>query len=174
MQPDEHLRYPIGKFSPKENYTEQEREEFINSISRLPVEVEEAYRKAVPHVLTTPYRDGGWTFAQVIHHLADSHMNAYIRMKWTLTEETPLIKAYDETRWAVTPEISSDPIFSINILNALHAKWTVLLRALSEKELKRQFIHPETQKHISLERMLALYAWHGQHHVAHLHLVLRK
>ena len=100
--------------------------------------------------------------------MADSHMNAYIRFKWTLTEETPMIKAYNEKIWAETPETKGDPNLSIALLTSLHAKWIVLLRGLTASDLKKEFIHPETKKHIRLENLMGLYAWHGEHHLAHI------
>ena len=118
--------------------------------------------------LDTPYRKGGWTVRQVIHHLADSHMNAYIRMKWTLTENTPLIKAYDEKAWAETGETKLDPQISLDLRKSLHTKWVMLINSFSKADLKREFTHPETKKNQSLEKMIAMYAWHSNHHLAHI------
>ena len=103
-----------------------------------------------------------------LHHLPESHLNAYIRFKWTLTEDTPTIKPYDENAWAQTPEIYLDPAISINLLKALHTKWVALLRSLSPQDLQRQYIHPETKKYNRLDNMTAMYAWHGEHHLAHI------
>jgi len=124
--------------------------------------------------LDTTYRDGGWTARQVIHHVSDSHMNAYIRFKWTLTEQTPLIKAYNEKLWAETPEVKSNPELSLHLLKALHAKWVVLLKSLSPDDLQREYIHPETKRNFRLASVLALYAWHCDHHLAHLKIVAEK
>ncbi|MBL7856175.1 MAG: putative metal-dependent hydrolase [Cyclobacteriaceae bacterium] len=168
---DDHLRYPIGKFSPKEVYSAEELNSLIDQIGMLPQKVEESIAGFSTLQFDTPYREGGWTIRQVIHHLADSHMNAYIRFKWTLTESTPVIKAYDEKLWANTPETNADSLLSVTLLKALHAKWVLLLRSLTPEDLKREFIHPETRKHISLHQMIALYAWHGQHHVGHINIV---
>ena len=121
--------------------------------------------------LDTPYRPGGWTLRQVVHHVPDSHMNAYVRFKWTLTEETPMIKAYDEKLWAETPEVKADPDISVNLLKALHVKWVALLRSFTMDDLQREYIHPETKKNIRLDRMVALYAWHGDHHLGHLNII---
>ncbi len=170
--PELNRSYPIGKFIPKENYLPEELNGFVEQIESLPEKLENAYRQLTVEQLDLPYRPGGWTARQVMHHLADSHMNAYIRFKWALTEDTPLIKAYDEKAWAVTPETKADPQLSINLVRALHKKWTLLLRSLSAADLQKQFIHPETNQHIPLNRMIALYAWHGEHHLAHLRLIL--
>jgi hypothetical protein len=127
-----------------------------------------------PGALDIAYREGGWTARQVLHHLPDSHLNAYIRFKWTLTEATPTIKAYDEKGWAETPDTKGDPTVSLTLLRALHAKWTVLLQSLDDSQFKREFIHPDTRRHLSLARMAATYAWHGQHHLGHLKIVAGK
>ena len=174
MNEDEELRYPIGKFQPKDSYTTEETAQNIASIENLPFQVEQLAGSFSEEQLSTRYRDGGWTARQVLHHLADSHMNAYVRFKWTLTEETPIIKAYDEKAWAETPETTLTPAISLALLKALHVKWTALLKRLDDKSLKREFIHPETKRHIRLERMVALYAWHGHHHLGHLKIVANK
>ncbi len=171
---DESLRYPIGKFSPKETYTDHEISENILRIETLPAKVESLIKSFNQKQFDTPYRDGGWTARQVIHHMADSHMNGYIRVKWTLTEDTPTIKAYDEKRWAETPEVKLDPSISLDLLKALHPKWAALLRHLGNADLQRQFLHPDTQKHVRLDRFIALYAWHGEHHLGHLKIVATK
>ncbi len=165
---EDSLRYPIGKFLPKDEYTKNEIDLFVSRIESLPAKLEKEVSTLTPSQLDTPYRDGGWTVRQVIHHMADSHMNAYIRFKWTLTEETPMIKAYNEKIWAETPETKGDPNLSIALLTSLHAKWIVLLRGLTASDLKKEFIHPETKKHIRLENLMGLYAWHGEHHLAHI------
>lgn len=167
-------QYPIGKFSPKDSYNSEERERFIRSIETLPGEIEKLVKNFTPVQWATPYREGGWTARQVVHHIADSHMNAYIRVKWALTEDMPLIKAYDEKAWATTPEIDADVVLSLNLLRALHAKWVVLLRAVPDSQLNRAFIHPDTKKQNTIERMIALYSWHGEHHLGHLKLIAGK
>lgn len=167
-------RYPIGKFSPQSSYTLQEIASHIDQIERLPELLHAEIQSLSDEQLDTPYREGGWTVRQVVHHLADSHMNAYIRIKWTLTEESPVIKAYDEKAWAETPEIKAEPALSITFLAALHAKWVRLARLLSPSELAREFIHPETKKTQRIDRMIALYAWHGTHHLAHISNLKKK
>ncbi len=172
MLPLDQLQYPIGKFAPKDSYTSEEIATLILSIENIPSKIEEAYKTLFPTLIDTPYRPDGWTGRQLIHHVADSHMNAYIRFKWTLTEDTPTIKAYNEKAWAKTYETKQDPALSIALLKALHTKWVTLLRALTKDDHQKSFAHPETGKHIRLDRLLALYAWHGEHHLAHLKLIL--
>lgn len=140
----------------------------LERIETLPAKLEQLINGLTDHQLDTPYREGGWTVRQVVHHMADSHMNAYIRTKWILTEDSPLIKAYFEKLWAETPETKSEPSLSLNLLKALHRKWVVLLRSLGQDHLKRELLHPETKKAISLHNLVAMYAWHGDHHAAHI------
>ena len=161
-------RYPIGKFQPAETYSTTERDSFIDRIASLPERLQVAANGLTDSQLDTPYRDGGWTLRQVVHHIADSHLNAYVRVKWTLTEESPLIKAYNEKAWATTPETKADPALSLVFIQALHAKWVTLLRGLREEDVKRHFVHPETKKSVRIEHLIALYAWHGDHHLAHI------
>ena len=168
------LKYPIGKFSPLESYSQAELSQAINVIESLPERIEILTRTFSAKQWETPYREGGWTARQVVHHISDSHLNAYVRIKWTLTEDNPLIKAYNEKLWAETPEVSLDPTLSIGLLIALHLKWTALLRLIRPEDLKRQFVHPETKKQVSIERMIALYAWHSEHHYAHLKIIAGK
>lgn len=168
------LQYPIGKFSAQESYSAEEIKACINRIEALPAKVEALIRNFSEAQYNTPYREGGWTARQVLHHMADSHMNAYIRFKWTLTEDTPMIKAYDEKRWAETPETSLDPTLSVNLLKALHTKWVALLKLIKPEDLRRQFLHPETKKYVPLDRLIATYAWHSDHHYGHLEIVAKK
>jgi len=168
---DETLRYPIGRFTPQEAYTEQELGDCIQRIESLPHRIDFLIKSFSPRALDRTYRDGGWSGRQVIHHLSDSHINAYIRLKWTLTENTPLIKAYDEKRWAETPEVKLDPAISLDLLKALHAKWVGLLKSLTTTDLQREYTHPETKKNVRLDRLLAMYAWHGDHHLGHLKII---
>jgi len=167
LQPDPD-RYPIGKFKPASEYTTLEIADFISRIETLPVKLSHAVTGLNDNQLDTPYREGGWTIRQVIHHVADSHMNAYIRIKWTLTEDSPVIKAYDEKGWAETPETKLAIDLSLNLLQSLHAKFVSLAKRISQKDLSRSFIHPDTKKEISLGQLLGMYAWHGEHHLAHV------
>ena len=171
---DEALRFPTGRFIHQESYSPQEVQVNIVRIEQIPEKVEAFAQRFSPQLWDTKYRDGGWTARQVVHHMADSHLNAYVRCKWTLTESTPVIKAYDEKAWAETPETKLDPLFSILFLKALHTKWTALLKALTPEDLKKEYIHPDTKKNVPLDRLVALYAWHGEHHLAHLQIVADK
>ncbi|NOT73835.1 MAG: putative metal-dependent hydrolase [Cyclobacteriaceae bacterium] len=161
-------RYPIGKFEPKESYSMEDVSKNIDRIASLPAKLENAVRGLNDAQLDTPYRDGGWTVRQVVHHVADSHMNAYIRYKWTLTEDNPVIKAYFEKEWAVTPETSAPIALSLPLIHSLHSKWIVLLKGLKKEDLRKEFTHPETKKQVPLDRLTATYAWHGEHHLAHI------
>ena len=165
---EDEVRYPIGKFTPRENYTAEDLQQFIRRIESLPAKIEEAARPLTAKQLNTAYREGGWTLRQVLHHIPESHMNAYIRFKWALTEETPTIKPYNEKAWAETPEIVLDPRISIDLLKALHVKWVALLKSLSPKDLQKQYLHPDTKRYNRLDNMVAMYAWHGEHHLAHI------
>lgn len=174
MNSDEQLRYPIGKLKSEESYTLDQVKANIKRIEAIPAQFEKIASTLSPQQLNTSYREGGWTAKQVLHHVPDSHLNAYIRIKWALTEETPTIKAYDEKAWADTYETQADPSISIALLKALHAKWVVLLNELSEKDLERKFFHPDSKKYIRLDQAIATYAWHGEHHLGHLKIVAGK
>jgi uncharacterized damage-inducible protein DinB len=167
------LRYPIGKFQYPAEVTAPERLLYIEQIAETPANLRAALENLTQEQLDTPYRPQGWTVRQVVHHVPDSHMNSYIRFHWALTEENPTIKAYDETRWAELPDARTGPVeMSLTLLDALHVRWIALLRSLSEHDLKRTFQHPELGS-LPLDKVLALYAWHGRHHVAHI-TALRK
>ena len=162
------LRYPIGKFQFPAEVSDNDRELFIEQIAETPANLRASIEGLSEAQLETPYRPDGWTIRQVIHHVPDSHLNSYIRFRLALTEEEPLIKAYHEDRWAELKDARSAPVeISLALLDALHVRWTELLRALSKEELSRTFRHPELGP-IRLEQNLALYAWHGRHHVAHI------
>jgi hypothetical protein len=167
------LRYPIGKFAFAGPPDEQQRQTWIDDIARAPAALRAALRGLTPPQIETPYRDGGWTIRQVTHHVPESHMNAYIRFKLALTEEAPTIKPYLEDRWATLPDVQSTPLeVSLALLDSLHDRWVRLLRSLAPSDWKRTFHHPELGT-MALERNLALYSWHGRHHVAHI-VELRK
>jgi hypothetical protein len=162
------LRYPIGKFTTEGVALAAERGHFIEQIERTPAELRAAVQGLSPEQLDTPYRLEGWTVRQVVHHLPDSHMNSFIRCKLALTEEEPTIKPYDEDLWARLGDVRNTPIeVSLRLLESLHHRWVVLLRSLGNADWSRKFRHPELGA-MSLERNLALYAWHGRHHVAHI------
>ena len=161
-------RYPIGKFIFDGPTNEEQRKKLIDDIEQAPAALRAAIKNLSPQQIGTPYRDGGWTVRQVVHHVPESHMNAYIRFKLALTEDAPTIKPYMEDRWAVTPEVQSTPLeASLTLLDALHSRWVRLLRSLQPADWKRTFQHPELGS-VSLEKNLALYAWHGRHHAAHI------
>lgn len=163
------LRYPVGKFERRDRLTSAERPSLIDQIAAAPARLREAVKSLGPKQLDTPYRDGGWTVLQVAHHLPDSHMNAYSRFKLALTEDTPMIKPYDETRWAELSDSRDTPVeTSLTLLEALHDRWVRLLRAMSDKDFQRTLKHPEHEGTMTLDSMLVLYAWHGRHHVGHI------
>jgi uncharacterized damage-inducible protein DinB len=164
----EDLQYPIGKFDFKGPSTAEQRRRWIETIAQAPNELRYALQGLNAEQLDTPYRPGGWTIRQVAHHLPDSHMNSYVRFRLALTEDEPVIKSYQEDRWAELPDARTAPVeTSLQLLDALHERWTLLLLSLTEADFSRTFRHPELGL-ISLERNLALYAWHGQHHVAQI------
>lgn len=166
---DETLRYPIGRFSPPEEVTLPDRNRYLEEIEHLPDLLRTTVSGLTDSQLDTPYREGGWTVRQVVHHVPDSHLNSYVRFRWALTEEQPTIKAYYEDRWAELPDASSAPIeYSLQLLDATHRRWMLLLRAMSDSDYARSFVHPEMQKTWRLDTTLALYVWHGKHHVAHI------
>lgn len=162
------LRYPIGKFSFPESTTSQERKEWIREISEAPLKLRTAVAGLSPEQLDTPYRPNGWTVRQVIHHVPESHLNSYIRFKLALTEDTPLIKPYDEGLWADLPDVGVTPVeVSLTLLESLHQRWVRVLDLITDADYARQFRHPELGL-VRLDQNLALYAWHGKHHVAHI------
>lgn len=165
----ESLKYPIGKYEPKE-YSEEQKEEWMADVRFLPQAIEHAIQGLDEHQLQTPYRDGGWTVHQLVHHVADSHMNAYIRFKLGYTEENPTIKPYEEALWAETADVKNLPInVSLTILHAVHQRWDVFLKSLTEEDLKQKSVfHPEHKKQITLWNLLGMYAWHSRHHTAHI------
>jgi hypothetical protein len=161
-------RYPIGRFTPGPNPTPETRSRYIEQIAGTPLLMRQAIAGLTEDQLDTPYRDGGWTVRQVIHHVPDSHLNAYIRFKWALTEDSPTIKAYDEATWATLKDSELTPVdVSLTLLESLHARWTVLLRSLKPEDFRRRFVHPESGPH-DVDWLLGLYSWHGNHHIAHI------
>lgn len=164
----EKLRYPIGKFSQPENITQETIDSWINTIAKFPEYLKNEVQKLQEKDLELTYREGGWTIRQLVHHCANSHMNSFIRFKLALTEDTPTIKPYKEDKWACLAD-SLQPIeSSIKILEGLHQRWATLLESLSEEDLKKQFINPESKKVISIETAIGIYAWHCNHHLTHV------
>lgn len=162
------LRFPIGDFVPPTDSGKESRDQAIARIAETPERLRAAVQGLNEDQLDTPYREGGWTLRQVVHHLPDSHLNAYIRLKLALTEPAPVIKPYNEAAWANLADTTSVPIdVSLNLLEALHQRWVSLLRSMSDDDFRREYVHPETGRH-ALDHLLALYAWHGAHHVAHV------
>jgi uncharacterized damage-inducible protein DinB len=162
------LRYPIGKFDPSLDVTETGRQELIEGIAAAPVRLRQAISGLSPEQLDAPYRPEGWTVRQTAHHLADSHINGYVRCKLALTEAEPAIKTYAENLWAeLTDGRDADPAVSLSLLDALHERWVMLLRALSPENFARTLYHPEWGV-LRLDVVLALYDWHGCHHTAHI------
>ncbi len=161
-------RFPIGKFHYEGSPSEEQRRTFIAQIERTPAEMRAAVAGLSAQQLDIPYRDGGWTVRQVVHHIPDSHMNAYVRFKLALTEDEPTIKPYAEDRWAKLGDTESTPIeVSLALLENLHDRWVRLLRSLGPEDWKRAFKHPDLGL-MPLDKNLALYAWHGRHHTAHI------
>jgi len=162
------LRYPIGKFHFEGPLTESLKQASLADIARAPANLRAAVNGLSDVQLDTPYRPGGWTVRQVVHHVPDSHLNSYVRFKLGLTEDEPTIKPYAEDRWAELADTKSTPIeVSLTLLESLHDRWVRLLRSLTPEEWKRTFRHPELGA-MTLEKTLALYAWHGRHHVTHI------
>jgi hypothetical protein len=162
------LRYPIGEFSFPEGPTPEQRRVWITEIAETPAKLRAAAGGLTQRQLDTPYRPGGWTVRQVVHHVPESHLNSYVRFKLALTEDAPIIKPYDEARWAETPDVFATPVeVSLTLLESLHQRWVHLLDRMTDADFARSFQHPEIGL-VRLDRNLALYAWHGRHHVAHI------
>ena len=168
------LRYPIGVFVHVGPVERADRERWMDDLAALPDAMRSVVMGIPAEALDQPYRPGGWTLRQVIHHVPDSHLNAYIRFKWALTEDAPTIKPYDERGWAELADIDATPIrTSLDLLESLHARWTTLLRHLTEADWARTYVHPEsgTQR---LDWTVGSYAWHGRHHLAHITTALAR
>jgi hypothetical protein len=161
------LQYPIGRFTLPESTTAAQRRAWIQEVTRAPRELRAIVAGLTPEQIDTPYRPGGWTVRQVVHHVPDSHMNAFVRFKLALTEDQPAIKPYDEARWAVLADATLPVEPSLDLLEALHVRWVRLLESMSERDYQRTFAHPESGVW-RLDQYLAQYAWHGRHHIAHV------
>jgi hypothetical protein len=164
-------RYPLGKFEWPQNIESSDRQRWIATLAELPSALREATAGLSDEQLSTPYREGGWTVRQVVHHVADSHMNSYVRFKLGLTEDTPTIKPYDEAAWAELRDTAVVPVAtSLCLIDCLHQRWVALLQGMSDADWKRSIKHPELGS-VSLENLLALYDWHSRHHTAHIRSV---
>lgn len=162
------LRYPIGEFKFEGALTDDERQAFIGKIEETPARMRAAVAGLTEPQLDTPYRPEGWTVRQVVHHVPESHLNSYVRFKLAITEDVPVIKPYFEDRWAELDDARQAPIaLSLDLLEALHGRWIWFLRSLKQKDFQRTFRHPELGI-VSVDKNIALYAWHGPHHVAHI------
>ena len=164
----EDLRYPIGKYVPQP-FSGKQLQDWLIDVTFLPQHLENAILNLDEGQLNTPYRPDGWTVKQLVHHVADSHMNAYIRFKLGLTEDNPTIKPYDEGAWANLRDTRNLPInISLTLLHALHVRWVEILKDISTSDWNRTVFHPEQKKEITLWHLLGMYAWHSKHHVAHV------
>ena len=161
------LRYPTGRFQRPPSLDTTARAKAIETIAATPARLRDAVRGLTPEQIETPYRPGGWTVRQVVHHVPDSHLNAYIRFKLALTENEPTIKPYDESEWAKLADIRVPLETSLALLDAVHERWVAILQAMTSADFERMLVHPETGRQ-RLDQMLALYAWHGPHHTAHV------
>ena len=168
MSDNQQLSFPIGKFAPPAEIGQEQVKTWIEDIAALPAKLRAAVEGLTDEQLDTPYREGGWTPRQIAHHVPESHMNAYIRFKLALTEDNPTIKPYAEDRWAQLDDTQSTPVeVSLQLLESLHERWVRLLRSLTPDQWKRTFRHPDMGE-MTLDKTLALYVWHGKHHVAHI------
>lgn len=162
------VRYPIGQFV-EQPFSETQFQQWLLDIELLPKFVEQAILNLDQFQLDTPYRLDGWTIQQVVHHLADSHMNAFIRFKLGLTEDNPIIKPYEENAWANLDDTKNIPVnVSITLLYALHTRWVELLKSIKNEQWSRTVFHPAKQEKVTLFDLLGMYAWHGKHHTAHI------
>lgn len=162
----EQLRFPIGRYQLPEVYPPEMQDEWITAIEALPQWLDICIENLDEDQLDTPYRPGGWTVNQVIHHIADSHMNAYIRLKLALTEESPVVKPYDEKLWAEMADVNTVPVnVSVTLLHALHRRMGQVLRNMNTEDWERTYYHPEHERYVPLWELADLYAWHGRHHM---------
>lgn len=165
----EQLRYPVGRFEPPDTHHPEMQDEWIDVIEALPKWMDVCIENLDEAQLDTPYRPGGWTVKQVIHHLADSHMNAYIRLKLALTEDSPVIKPYEEKLWAEMADVDIVPVnVSITLLHALHIRWGQTLRNMNPEDWERTYYHPEHERYVPMWEMTDMYAWHCRHHMEHI------
>ena len=170
---NEDLRFPIGKFNSDFEMTDELRQSFIETISNFPDELFEAVKNLWDEQLDTAYRPGGWTVRQVVHHIADSHINSYVRFKLALTEDVPTIRPYYEDRWAEMEDSKLPIDFSMRIIRGVHVRWATILNRMSDADFKRRLIHPDSGEW-RLDKFLGLYDWHSRHHLAHITTLAEK
>lgn len=170
----EKLKYPIGKFITPSSISLDQINGYIHQIETLPQRLRWLVQDLMEIQLETPYRPEGWTVRQVIHHLPDSHMNSLIRFKLAMTEDRPLIRPYDEASWAELPDNKAPVEISLDLLGAVHARWVILLRNMSGADWERVFVHPEHREEFRLDEALAMYAWHGNHHLAQIECLVER
>ena len=168
------LRYPIGVMPAPLTFNELELKNWISDIEKLPAQLRTATQNLTPLQLDTPYRPEGWTVRQVVHHVADSHINAYIRLKNTLTEDNPTIKPYEEHLWAELPDSKMPIEISLKIIENIHLRMVEILRGVSATDFERPFFHPGSKKTFKIGSLAAMYSWHGQHHLAHVENIVKR
>jgi hypothetical protein len=165
----EELKFPIGRFEKPDTITKEQITQWIDAISAFPTRLNTAVSNLTEEQLDTPYRPEGWTIRQVVHHCADGHMNSLIRLKLALTENEPIIKPFDEVSWAELADSKNMPIApSLKMIEGIHARWTALLNLLTQEHYNRSFIHPDHNNKIRIDEYIAMYAWHSNHHLAHI------
>jgi uncharacterized damage-inducible protein DinB len=165
-------KYPIGRYTKPEAATPELKKEWLSVLKHMPSWLDACIENLDEHQLQIPYREGGWTVQQVVHHVADSHMNAFIRLKLALTEDTPTVKPYDEKAWAELPDSAVVPVnVSVTLIHALHRRLVALLEQLPEADWDRTYYHPDHKRNFPVWEMVALYAWHSRHHTGHIKLV---
>lgn len=170
----EKLQYPIGRFDPALMQHAEFIERSIFALETFPIKLQNVVQMMDDQQLDTPYRPQGWTVRQVVHHIADSHLNSYIRFKWALTEENPRIKSYAQDSWANLPDSQLPPHISLRLLSNLHDRWTSLMKGMTANDWERTFIHPEHIDTYSLKYCLGMYVWHGEHHLAHIKALIAR
>ncbi|ASU36664.1 YfiT family bacillithiol transferase [Mucilaginibacter xinganensis] len=170
---DEQMKFPIGDFKAPVSYTAEDLRKWITTIKEFPGRLRQAIINLNEKQLDTPYRTGGWTIRQVVHHCADSHMNSLLRFKWALTEDSPVVKPYEEADWALLPDYRMPVESSLKMLEGMHQHWVALLESFTENEWERSFKRPSGET-IQLKKALALYAWHSKHHLAHVTETIKK
>ena len=164
----EKLQYPVGRFDWSTDISKEDRDKAIEIIEIFPSLLLETVKSLGVTQLDTPYRPEGWTIRQVVHHCADSHMNAYIRFKLALTEDTPTIKPYEQAEWAKLPDSKLDTAVSLDLIRSVHKRWVTIMESMSETDWKRGYVHPEHNKRQSLEKVAEMYGWHCRHHLTHI------